>query len=80
MKRKVGTLIEERLLRGARRVALSKQVPLHQVFEDALESYLEQEDADELLSLEELLRMKPGSSSSAQTGIGAGDFHDEDID
>lgn len=80
MKKKIGTLMEERLVQKARSMAASRQVPLHQIFEDAMESYFEQEHAEPQMSLEDVLSMKPASSPSTRMGKGAGDFSDEDID
>jgi hypothetical protein len=41
MKRKIGTVMEERLLFGAKKAAIEKDVPLSRIFEEAVEAYLE---------------------------------------
>ncbi len=40
MKRKVGTLIEEEIIRKAKRMAVEKGIPLSGVIQEALEAYL----------------------------------------
>jgi hypothetical protein len=41
MKKKIGTVMEDRLLYGAKKAALEKDSPLSRIFEEALEEYLE---------------------------------------
>ena len=43
MKQKVGTILEEEVLRRAKRKALEEGRPLSDVIQDALESYLSQD-------------------------------------
>lgn len=80
MKRKIGTLLEEDLVQGAKKVSLARHVPLNQVIEDALEDYLAKQEQKELLSLGDILNAKPGSLSNKWEGAGAGDMSDEDFD
>jgi hypothetical protein len=41
MKKKIGTVMEDKLLWEAKKVALEKRETLSQVFEEAMEAYLE---------------------------------------
>jgi hypothetical protein len=40
MKKKIGTIMEDHLLYGAKKAALEKDTPLSRIFEEALEEYL----------------------------------------
>ena len=80
MRRKMGTLLDEGLLRQAKRLSLTKQIPLNQLIEQALEEYLQREKGEELLSLEETLSAEPASHAAEGKGRGAGDLSDQDFD
>jgi hypothetical protein len=41
MKKKIGTVMEDRLLYGAKKAALEEDAPLSQIFGEAVEAYLE---------------------------------------
>ncbi len=46
MKKKIGTVMEERLLREAKKAALEKKEQLSRIFEEALSEYLEKRKKD----------------------------------
>ncbi len=46
MKKKIGTVMEERLLWEAKKTALEKKEQLSQIFEEALSEYLEKRKRD----------------------------------
>jgi hypothetical protein len=46
MKKKIGTVMEERLLWEAKKVALEKKEQLSRIFEEALSEYLEKKRKD----------------------------------
>lgn len=74
MKVKVGTLLDSDLLRKAKVFAADRGMPLNQLIESALESYVRQGGTKELLSLKEVLSAQPGSRSQEGKGRGEGDF------
>jgi hypothetical protein len=79
MRRKIGTLLDENILRQAKRLSVTRQIPLNQLIEEALEKYLEWESGEELLTLEEALTAEPASRAGEGKGRGSGDI-DEDLD
>ncbi|MBM3295573.1 MAG: hypothetical protein FJY82_13790 [Candidatus Aminicenantes bacterium] len=46
MKKKIGTVMEDHLLYGAKKAALEKDAPLSRIFEEALEAYLARRTAE----------------------------------
>jgi len=70
VKKKIGTLLDEDLLRDAREFSLRKGIPLNELLEKALEHYLKADDS-QLLSLEEALQAEAGSHSDLGKGRGA---------
>ena len=80
MKIKIGTLLDEALLRQAKKYASEHNKALNQLIEEALESYLHREASDKVLSLEEILGAEPGSKSEEGSGRGAGNIGNPDFD
>lgn len=80
MKIKIGTQIEDGLVRRAKKISVARRVPLNQIFEDALQSYLETQVEKETLTLDEVLKAEPCSYANVGEGKGAGDIADEDFD
>jgi hypothetical protein len=80
MKKKIGTLLEEELVQGAKKVSVAKHIKFNQVIENALEDYIAKQTQQGLLSLNDILNAKPGSVSNRWEGSGAGDMTDEDFD
>lgn len=68
MKQKIGTLIDADLLVKAKKFSASRRIPLNELFELALEAYLEQQTAHGLLSLEDVLEAEPASHASEGRG------------
>lgn len=77
---KIGTILDEDLLARTKKYAAEQSKALNQVIEEALESYLQHEATDRVLSLEEILNADPGSQSAEGSGRGAGDLGDKDFD
>ncbi len=70
MKKKIGTLLDEDLLREAKEFSARKGLPLNELLEKALEHYLKT-DESQLLSLEEALEAEAGSHSNLGKGRGS---------
>lgn len=70
VKKKIGTLLDEDLLRDAREFSVRKGIPLNELLEKALQQYLKADDS-QLLSLEEALHAEAGSHSNLGKGRGA---------
>jgi hypothetical protein len=71
MKVKVGTLLDADLLQQAKKYSVSRKIPLNELIELSIESYLEEDAEKGLLSLEDILEAEPGSHGSEGSGRGA---------
>jgi hypothetical protein len=71
MKKKVGTLLDSDLLQKAKSFSVARRIPLNELIELALDTYLQEQTAQGLLSLGEVLDAEPGSRSSEGSGRGA---------
>jgi hypothetical protein len=80
MKKKIGTILDNQLLRRTKEYSANKQIPFNQVIEEALEHYLDTREIQDTRSLDEVLKAKAGSFVEAGKGSGAGDISDEDFD
>jgi len=71
MKRKVGTLLDSELLDSAKKYSASHRIPFNELLELAVQTYLDAQTTQGLLSLEDVLEAKPGSHSGEGSGRGA---------
>ncbi len=82
MRVKVGTILDEKILRQAKAFAARQGKSLGQLIEEALEEHLAREEnsSRRLLTLDQVMAARGGAFADRATGgTGAGDFDDRDV-